>query len=109
MDFYQIQTKETKDKTGVDIYPDFLVERSQDLMVQGRAFYAIWDEVAGLWSKDEYDVQRLVDEHLEAEAAHAQAKTGLRCAIKSMRSFQSNSWSHFKKFLQNVSDNHHPL
>jgi energy-coupling factor transporter ATP-binding protein EcfA2 len=109
MDFYQIQTKETKDKTGVDIYPDFLVERSQDLMVQGRAFYAIWDEVAGLWSKDEYDVQRLVDEHLEAEAAHAQAKTGMRCAIKSMRSFQSNSWSHFKKFLQNVSDNHHPL
>jgi energy-coupling factor transporter ATP-binding protein EcfA2 len=107
MDFYQILTKETK--TGVDLYPDFVIGRSQDLMVQGRTFYAIWDEAKGLWSRDEYDVQRLVDEDLEAEAERIRAKTGIICTIKYMRSFQSQSWAHFRKFLAHVSDNSRPL
>ena len=34
MDFYQIRSKEMKDKS-VELYPDFIVGRSQDLMVQG--------------------------------------------------------------------------
>src|SRR5215203_609074 len=109
MDFYQIRSTETKDKTAMEIYPDFLVGRSQDLMVQGKAFYAIWDEVKGLWSRDEYDVQRLVDEQLEADADKLKRETGLNYITKSMRSFQSNSWARFRKFLQNISDSNHPL
>src|SRR3954447_280955 len=108
MDFYQIRVKETKNP-GWEIYPDFIVGRSQDLMVQGRSFYAIWDEARGFWSRDEYDVQRLVDEHLEAEAAKLELETGMAYKIRSMRSFESNSWARFKKFLLNVSDNNHPL
>jgi energy-coupling factor transporter ATP-binding protein EcfA2 len=108
MDFYQIRSKETKDK-GIELYPDFIVGRSQDLMVQGRTFYAIWDAEKGLWSRDEYDVQRLVDEHLEAEAERMRRETGMQYTVRSMRSFQSNSWSHFRKFLANISDNSHPL
>ena len=88
MDFYQILSKETKDK-GMELYPDFIVGRSQDLMVQGRTFYAIWDEEKGLWSRDEYDVQRLVDEHLEAEADRLRRETGMNYIVKYMRSFQS--------------------
>jgi hypothetical protein len=45
-------------------------------MVQGRTFYAIWDEERGVWSRDEYDVQRLVDEDLEREAERLKKKTG---------------------------------
>jgi energy-coupling factor transporter ATP-binding protein EcfA2 len=108
MDFYQILTKETKDK-GIELYPDFIVGRSQDLMVQGRTFYAIWDAEKGLWSRDEYDVQRLVDEHLLAEAEKLERETGMRYKVRSMRSFQSKSWSQFRQFLANISDNHHPL
>lgn len=108
MDFYQIRSKETKDK-GIELYPDFIIGRSQDLMVQGRTFYAIWDAEKGLWSRDEYDVQRLVDEHLEAEAERMRRETGMQYTVRSMRSFQSNSWSHFRKFLANISDNSHPL
>jgi energy-coupling factor transporter ATP-binding protein EcfA2 len=108
MDFYQILSKETKDK-GVELYPDFIIGRSQDLMVQGRAFYAIWDAERGLWSRDEYDVQRLIDEHLEAEADKLRKETGIKYVVKSMRSFQSNSWANFRKFLANISDNYHPL
>ena len=63
MDFYKIKERSTKNGV-VEVYPDFRVMRSKDLMVRGKAFYAIWDEEAGLWSTDEYDVQRLVDQKL---------------------------------------------
>ena len=66
MDFYQILVREQKEGP-LELYPDFIVGRSEDLMVQGKTFYAIWDEERGLWSRDEYDVQRLVDEDLRRE------------------------------------------
>lgn len=107
MDFYRILTRETK--TGLEMYPDFTVGRSKDLMVQGRTFYAIWDAEQGLWSRDEYDVQRLVDEDLAREAEKAEKSTGIKPVVKYMRSFSSASWVQFRKFLMNVSDNSHPL
>jgi len=107
MDFYTIATKENK-SGAVEIYPDFRVGRSKDLMVRARSFYAVWDEAAGLWSTDEYDVQRLVDAELnkyadEIRPAHS------NCTVKEMRSFTSQSWSQFRKFMQNISDNSHQL
>jgi len=107
MDFYQIRVKETK--TGWELYPDFKVGRSKDLMVQGRTFYAIWDEEQGLWSRDEYDVQRLVDDHLQREAEVLKGKTGLDYHIRYMDSFNSASWTTFRKFLAHISDNNKPL
>ena len=102
MDFYQIVTKETK--SGVtEVYPEFRIGRSRDLMVRGRAFYAIWDEEAGLWSTDEYDVQRLVDKELYAFAE------GTGYVVKDMRSFNNNGWVQFRRFLSHVSDNSHQL
>ena len=108
MDFYQILCRETKDKK-LEVYPDFIVGRSKDLMVQGRTFYAIWDEVKGLWSRDEYDVQRMVDEALELEAEKVERERGMPTVIKSMRSFNSSSWRKFRQYLAHVSDNNHPL
>jgi len=108
MDFYQILSRETKDGV-LELYPDFTVGRSKDLMVQGRTFYAIWDEEKMLWSRDEYDVQRLVDEHLEREATKMFQETGIRHQIRYMRSFGSNSWTQFRKYVSHISDNSHPL
>jgi energy-coupling factor transporter ATP-binding protein EcfA2 len=107
MDFYQIRIRESKE--GMELYPDFTIGRSKDLMVQGRTFYAIWDEERGLWSRDEYDVQRLVDEDLQREADRLQKETGVRYSVKYLRSFNSNAWTQFRKFLAHISDNHHPL
>lgn len=107
MDFYQIGTRETKGGV-VEIYPDFTVGRSKDLMVRARSFYAIWDEESGLWSKDEYDVQRLVDDELQAFADKLK-QDGLSCTVKYLRSYGSNSWNQFRSFLNNLSDNSHEL
>jgi phage/plasmid-associated DNA primase len=86
-----------------------VVGRSEDLMVQGGRFYAIWNPEQGLWSRDEYDVQRLVDEDLRQEKERLQRETGQKYTVKFMRSFHSNSWSQFRKFMAHISDNSHPL
>ena len=112
MDFYTIgaRTVEKGPRKGtVELYPDFKVKRSTDLMVRGRSFYAIWDEGVGLWSTDEYDIQRLVDAELDAEADRMEAKGEERPSIKTLSSFNTNSWSQFRKYLQNISDNSHQL
>lgn len=111
MDFYQILARETKDKNDprLELYPDFVVGRSEDLMVQGGKFYAIWDEEKGLWSRDEYDVQRLVDEDLRQTRERLEQDTGQKYTVKFMRSFHSNIWAQFRKFMAHISDNSKPL
>lgn len=112
MDFYSIGVREIEKggkKGTLEVYPDYLVKRSKDLMVRGRAFYAIWDEKAGLWSTDEYDIQRLMDEELNAKADELEAEHGVRPTVRSLSSFGTNSWSQFRKYLQNISDNSHQL
>lgn len=107
IDWYQIGTKESKGGV-LEIFPDFIIGRSKDLMVRARSFYAIWDEASGLWSTDEYDVQRLVDEELRAFADKKKSE-GLSCNVKYLRSFDSNSWSRFQNFLSRVADNSQQL
>jgi len=102
-----VGTKESKNGV-LEIFPDWIVGRSQDLMIRARSFYAIWDEQAGLWSTDEYDVQRLVDEELRAFADKKKAE-GLSCNVKYLRSFDSNTWNKFRNFVSQVSDNSHQL
>mgnify|MGYP000488170686 FL=1 len=108
MDFYQISIKDRKDGPPV-LYPDWTVGRSKDLMVRGQSFYAIWDEAKGLWSTDEYDVQRLVDEDLHRHAAEMQAKKGITYSVLNLKSFDTKVWTTFRSYMRHISDNSHPL
>lgn len=108
MDFYQISIQESKNGPA-SLYPDWTVGRSRDLMVRGQSFYAIWDESRGLWSTDEYDVQRLVDEDLHRYADEQFKKTGHQYQVKNLKSFNTKIWSTFRNFMRNISDNSHPL
>ena len=63
VDFLIISTKPTKN--GVDIYPKFrLYPKSQDLMIRGGDFYAIWNDELKLWSTNEDDALALIDQEL---------------------------------------------
>jgi hypothetical protein len=111
MDFVQICAKEIDKgphKGDIEVYADFIVGRSKDLMVRGRAFHAIWDEEAELWSTDEYAVQRIVDKALYEKSKQLETE-GKKCHVKYLRSFTNNSWAQFQRFLKNVSDNSHDL
>jgi energy-coupling factor transporter ATP-binding protein EcfA2 len=111
MDFYNIVVREIEkgpQKGGFEIRPDFTVGRSKDLMVRGKSFYAIWDAEQNIWSTDEYDVQRLVDADLDRFAEEGKMK-GMAYSVKHLRSFGTNGWSQFRKYMQNISDNSHQL
>ena len=108
MDFYQI--KERSLKNGViEIYPDFKICRSRDLMVRGKSFYAIWDEEAGLWSTDEYDVQRLIDKELIEYAEERKKNIDSNIKLKLLGNYSSKSWVEFRNYVSHISDNSHDL
>ncbi len=108
MDFYQIKERTSKNKT-IEIYPDFKVVRSKDLMVRGRSFYAIWDEEKGLWSTDEYDVQRLVDKELFEYKTRLSGQTENPIHVKYMSDYSTNSWQSYRNYIYHLSDNAHQL
>lgn len=75
IDFLIISTRHTK--KGVEIYPKFrLYPKSQDLMIRGGDFYAVWLEDRGLWSTDEQDALRLIDRELDKYAEEYRDKFG---------------------------------
>lgn len=108
MDFFRIKERNTKG--GVEIYPGFKVTRSTDLMVRAKSFYALWDEAKGLWSTDEYDVQRLVDDYLLAYRSKLVDKSNdLVVRVKFMSDFSTNAWKNFRTYMANISDNANQL
>lgn len=104
MDFYRISTRETQ-KGVMELFPDFRIGRSKDLMVRGKSFYAVWDEETGLWSTDEYDVQRLVDDTLRKFVDASDVPYN----VKYLQSASNGGWYNFQKFVKNVSENAHQL
>lgn len=68
LDFLTISTRKTKNGS-IEIYPRFnLYPKSQDLMIRGGDFYAVWVEDRGLWSTDENELLYLIDRELEQYA-----------------------------------------
>jgi hypothetical protein len=108
MDFFHIKERSVK-KGVVEIYPDFKVCRSTDLMVRGKSFYAIWDQERGLWSTDEYDVQRLVDKALMEHREKILGTNDGLVFMKLLSDFSTKSWSEFRNYVGHISDNAHQL
>ena len=63
LDFFTVATR-SKKPGYIEVYPAFQVKPTEDLMIRGGDFYAVWVEDRGLWSTDEYDVVQLVDREL---------------------------------------------
>ena len=64
LDFLMISTKSVK-RGVTDIYPKFIIRKSDDLMIRGGDFYAIWLEDKGMWSTDEQDALQLIDREID--------------------------------------------
>lgn len=108
MDFCKIREKSIKRGT-IDIYPDFVVAPSNDLMIRGKTVYGVWDEDAGLWSTNEYDVARLLDKELMAYYEKKAANTDDKIFVKTMTDFSNGSWDTFKKYVSKIADSYHTL
>lgn len=65
LDFMMVSTRVSKNGR-VEIYPKFIIKnKSQDLLIKGNDFYAIWVEDRGLWSTDEDDAIQIIDHELK--------------------------------------------
>jgi|SRR5215831_12037752 len=106
MDFIRIRNRMLK--TGPEIYPDFVVGRVRDLMIRGGAFYAVWDEEAGLWSTDELVLQKIVDDEI-LERVKKLEEEGLEPSFKTLSSFKSRLWGEFIRYTASMPDMFVPL
>jgi hypothetical protein len=100
VDFYKIRIKEAKG--FLQAYPDWVVDNCDDLMVRGGAFYAVWDEEKGMWSTNEFDAQRIVDNDLEAFVKEQQGKGAIEPLLT--RNFSTGSWERFNRYIRNLPD-----
>lgn len=107
MDFFQIRERSLK-RGFVEVYPDFLVGRSKDLMIRGKAFYAIWDEKRNIWSTDEYAVAEMVDQAIYDYRDHMENRDE-HVSLKTMKSFNSTSWTNWKNYISKMPDTSHDL
>ena len=77
VDFMMVSERLVK-KGGLEtweVYPKFKIKNpSEDLMIKGKDFYAVWDERKGMWSTSEQDVIEIVDGELDRYRKENQAK-----------------------------------
>lgn len=107
--FYKIRYSRRDKPERYEVYPDFQTGLFDNLMVRGGSFYAIWNPETGLWSTDEFDVVRLVDDDLYSFADELETTRGLPTEVKSLADFDSGRWTKYKNWLKRHPDNYHQL
>ena len=110
LDFLQIAMKSPNRKT-IEIYPKFMVQKTNDLMIRGSDFYAVWDEESHLWRTDEFDLINLVDRELNEYYKKHEGEYGESyVSIKYMHDSDSGSIDRWHKYCQRqMRDNYHML
>lgn len=110
IDFLMVSTRSKKNGV-MEIYPRFVINyKSTDLMIRGGDFYAIWDEEKGLWSTNEQDVIRIIDEELDKYARANKDKFGGSVRVLHMWDAETGMIDAWHKFCQKqMRDNFHML
>ena len=108
LDFLSIAARDTK--RGWEIYPKFKMIRSEDLMIRGGDFYAIWVEDRGLWSTDEQDALQLIDRELSQYAKEHRGTYGDTARVLYMWDAETGMIDSWHKYCQKqCRDNFHML
>jgi len=109
IDFLMVANRSAK-KGLVEIYPKFIIKKSNDLMIRGGDFYAIWVEERGMWSTDEQDVIRMVDQELDRYARENGDKFDAAIRVLHMWDAESGMIDAWHKYCQKqMRDNFHML
>ncbi|MDD3040045.1 DUF5906 domain-containing protein [Bacteroides sp.] len=109
IDFLMISTRSTK-RGVVEIYPKFIIKKSEDLMVRGGDFYAIWIDELGLWSTDEQDALQLIDGELDRYAKENSQRFDSNIKVLHMWDAESGMIDSWHKYCQKqMRDSFHML
>ena len=116
LDFLMVANRDISDKRrkdvpkSIEVYPIFKINlKTQDLMIRGRDFYAVWDDEEGLWKTSEYYAQRQIDNELDKEAAKLKEECEI-VRVASMWNGDSGSVDKWHKYcMKQMRDNYHQL
>ena len=109
LDFMKIAHRSTK-RGVIEIYPQFQIMKSRDLMIRGGDFYAIWVEERGLWSTDEQDAIDLIDRELARYEKENKARFDGNTQVLYLRNAESGMIDGWHKYCQRqLRDNFHML
>lgn len=96
------------------IYPEFMIT-GKDIMRKGGNFYAILDPRTGMWSTNQNDLYRIIDEelYLYAEEHYKEDGFGIRrdskgheVIVKNINDSSTRVLIEFNKWFNNLSPNH---
>jgi hypothetical protein len=113
LDFIKVHTRESKNNSknreagSTEVYIDFRVFNSKDLMTRGHSFYAVYDRHKKLWSKDEMRVVQLVDEEIMKVVNQQPSDKPITYGL--MEDYQSGNWQKYVSYIKNMPDNWSPL
>ena len=108
LDFLTIASRTRKGFS--EIYPKFIIKKSNDLMIRGGDFYAIWVEERGLWSTDEQDALQLIDRELDLYLEKNREKFDSGVRVMHMWDSESGMVDIWHKYCQKqMRDNYHML
>ena len=109
LDFMSVATRTTKN--CMEVVPKFIMKKPKDLMIRGGDFYAVWDEEQKMWSTDEQDVIRLIDNELRAYVEANSDRINVATAnVKYMWDSESGSIDKWHKYCQKQTrDSYHML
>lgn len=100
LDFMTVSIQNTK-KDGIEVFPTFIIgKKSKDLMIRGGDFYAIWDDERKMWSTEEEDAVRLIDQELNRYCEENKEFLGDKCKIKYMWNADTGTIDKWHKYCQ---------
>lgn len=109
IDFMKVSTR-SKNNGVIEIYPKFIIKKSSDLMIRGGDFYAIWIEELGLWSTDEQDALRIIDQELDKYSKEYKSKHEGSVKVLYMWDAESGMIDSWHKYCQKqMRDSFHML
>ena len=109
-DFYTIQTRPGKGNK-IEVFPEYKVCRSKDLVIRGGNFYVVYDETTGKWTEDKVVIQNVIDGDIqkrvdELEDAQKDANSDYRTKYvgKFLGDFSSTHWTKFDQYVKSLPD-----
>ena len=93
----------------VEISPDYICEKSNDLMIRGHRFYAIWNPETGMWCEDEDYATAMIDSALDKEVKSHEGYSG-RIKPKKLKVASTGSMAKWHTYCRELmNDNFKPL
>ena len=113
VDFYTIETRPGRGKNKWEIYPEYKVCRSKDLIIRGGNFYVVYDKETGKWTEDKVVIQKVIDAEIDEKLSKltaAQDKKNIdedekkKYVPKYLGDFSSNHWTKFDQYVRSLPD-----